>query len=279
MTQTNPLQQYFRTPGLHISLPSRGAFTPPDEIEYSITGEIAIYPMTARDEVWSKNPDGLLNGYSIENIIKSCAPGIKNPRRMPTQDIDYMLLAIKKATYGDKMAITAKCPKCGNVHDYEISIDEIMATAKVLEPEYSVRLSDELVAKLRPYDYAATTRTNLAAFEESKLLQALVGSQLADETRIEIFSNSFDKISSLNLDLLADCVQSIISPSAEVTERDFIKDFIENAPKQIIKALSDGMEVFKDTGIDRKISLTCNTEGCEHNWITELQFDPAHFFA
>lgn len=274
----NPLQSYFRMPGLHVSLPSNGAFTPKAELELSMTGEIAVFPMGAKDEIWSKNPDGLLNGYSIENIIKSCVPGVKNPRKMPALDIDYLLLAIKKATYGDKMEITAKCPKCGNEHNFECSIDEIMNSAKKLEPEYSVRLNDDLVAKIRPYDYQATTRTNLAAFEESKLLQSLLSIELPEESRIQVFSNSFSKIKNLNLELLADAVVCIVGPMGEIDNPQHIREFIENSSKHVIDAIEAGMEVFRDKGIDRNILLTCPTEECEHQWKTELQFDPASFF-
>lgn len=274
----NPLAQYFRVPGIHVVLPSRGAFTPAEELETSMTGELAVYPMAARDEIWAKNPDGLLNGYSIENIIKSCVPGVKNPRRMPSQDIDYLLLAIKKATFGDKLELTTTCPKCKNEHNFECSIEEVMSTAKQLDPEYSVRISDEMVAKIRPYDYNATTRTNLAAFEEAKLLQSLVAIGLPEESRITAFSNSFEKISNLNLDLLADAVVSIVVPGGEVSDPKHIREFLENASKDAIDAIEEGMKVFRDTGIDRKIALVCPQEECKNEWTTELMFDPSHFF-
>jgi len=279
MDQNNPLNQYFRVPGLHVSLPSGGAFTPPNEIELSITGELAVYPMAAKDEIWAKNPDGLLNGYSIEKIIMSCVPGIKNPRKLPNQDIDYLLLAIKKATFGNKLVITNKCPKCDQAHDYECLVDDIMATSRPLEPEYTVRLNDELIAKIRPYDYEAATRTNLAAFEETKLIQAVLGANMNGQDRIKTFSMSFEKIANLNLDLITDCVVSIISPTAEVTNRKHIKEFLQNAPKQYISAINEAMKVFQETGIDRSIHLVCHTEGCGHEWTSEISFDPSHFFA
>ncbi len=278
MTQNNPLNQYFRVPGLHVTLPSRGAFCAEGELELSMNNELAVYPMAAKDEIWSKNPDGLLNGYSVENIIKSCVPGVKNPRRLPSQDIDYLLLAIKKASYGNTLAISATCPKCKQNHDYECSIDDIMNTARPLQSEYSVRLSDELVAMVRPYDYQATTRTNLAAFEETKLLQSLLSVELGEQERVKVFSDSFKKIATLNLDLITDCVVSIISPQAVVTESAHIREFLENAPRQFINAINDYMEVFKDTGIDRNIELTCHNDECAHVWKTEISFDPSHFF-
>jgi len=279
MTETNPLSNHFRMPGIHISLPSGGAFTDPKDLELSMTGELAISPMTARDEVWSKNPDSLLNGQSVEQIVRSCAPGIKNPRKMPAVDIDYVLLAIKKASYGNKITITAKCPKCGNEHDFECPIDEIMATAKPLPKEVSVRLNDDLVVNLRPHDYNASTKMNIAAFEETKLIQSMLNLDWTAEERVKIFSSTFNKISNLNLDMLVDSIISIVAPEAVVTEPKFIAEFIQNADRNHIKKIQEGMKQFEDAGIDKAISLVCPVEECQHEWSTDLIFDPSHFFA
>lgn len=278
MNKVNPLASHFRAPGIHITLPSGGVYSDPKELELSMTGELAIYPMTAKDEVWSKNPDGLLNGYSIENIIKSCAPGVKNPKKMPAVDIDFILLAIKKATYGPSLTITAKCPKCGNQHDFECPIDAIMETLVPLPREASVRLNDELIVNLRPHNYEATTRINIAAFEETKLIQSMMSMELIPEDRVKLFSSTFAKISDLNLNMLADSIISIVSPEAVVTEREFIIEFIQNANRLHIQKIQEGMKQFESAGLDKKIGLTCPVEECQHEWETDLVFDPSHFF-
>lgn len=278
METNNPLKSYFRVPGLHVKLPSNGAFTPPEDLELSITGELAVFPMTAKDELWSKNPDGLLNGYSIENIIKSCVPGIKNPRKLPNQDIDYLLLAIKKASYGDTLVLQTSCPKCGNVHNFECSIDEVMSRNRPFAKEYTVRLSDELIAHLRPFDYAATVTANIAAFEEAKLMQNLILTELTEDAKVYSFSKSFAKIASMNLDLITSCVVKVVGPNMEVVDPKFIKEFLENAPKDYINSINKKMDEFKTVGIDRSIELECPVETCGHSWKSEISFDPSHFF-
>jgi hypothetical protein len=56
----NPLSDYFRQPGTYITLPSNGRFYK-DKLTLSDSGELAIYPMTAKDELRLKNPDALFN--------------------------------------------------------------------------------------------------------------------------------------------------------------------------------------------------------------------------
>ena len=80
MTQTNnPLGQYFRKPGLNVGLPSKGKFykNPP---KLTVDGEIAVFPMTAKDELLVKNADSLLNGDAIVQLIRSCVPDIADPQ-------------------------------------------------------------------------------------------------------------------------------------------------------------------------------------------------------
>lgn len=279
MNSQNPLAAHFRVPGIHTVIPSGGTYVGPEDIEMSVTGELEVYPMTAKDEVWAKNPDGLLNGYSIENIIKSCVPGVKNPRKMPAVDIDYLLLAIKKATFGPTMTITAKCPKCGNEHDFQCPIDDIMGTMRPLPRDVSVRLSDDLIVYLRPHNYEATIKTNLAAFEETKLLQVLLMNDWSEEQRVKTFSNSFSKVSNLNLELISDCIVSISSRGAIVDNPRHIAEFIQNAPREFYHKINDALEQFKTAGFDKTIEIQCPKEECQHVWSTDLIFDPAHFFA
>jgi hypothetical protein len=95
---------------LYVRVPSQGAFNP--DIEQSMSDELAIMAMTGRDESMMKNPDALLNGEAITSVIKSCVPGIKDPKDLPITDIDTLLIAIKIATNGDEHEVSAKCPKC-----------------------------------------------------------------------------------------------------------------------------------------------------------------------
>lgn len=276
---TSPLSKFYRTPGIHISLPSKFKFNDPSEFELSMSNELAVFPMTAKDELWTKNPDALLNGHAIVEIIKSCIPGIKNPRAMVSNDVDYALLAIKKVSYGDYITIPATCPKCGSHHDYEHPIDALLNQVTEYPDDNSVRFNDSLVAYIRPHTYESSTKMNIAAFEETKLLEAVTDMNLSKEARMAMFSNSYDKISNLNLELIAYTVVKIVGPDFIVDDHEEIKNFILNTPKEYAEKIKEKVLELSEFGLNKNIELQCGNKECNHIWTTELVYDPAHFFA
>ena len=106
---TNPLQKYFRQPSVYIKLPS-GLQYGTDVIEPSTTGELAVLPMTAMDEVKFKTPDALMNGQGVVDVIQSCIPQIKDAWKITSYDLDSIFLAIRIATYGETVDITYNLP-------------------------------------------------------------------------------------------------------------------------------------------------------------------------
>jgi hypothetical protein len=288
MTKSNPLAKYFRVPGVHVTLPSGGRFGDHFPEEVTINGEIPVFPMTASDEVTIKNPDGLLNGFAVEKLIKSCVPSIQNVRDLPTQDTDALLLAIKLCSYGDTLEVSAKCPVCGHDNAFGVSIRDILGRMTMMEEEYPVRLNDDMVAYLRPYDFEASTKLNLAAFEETKLIQNLVAGGLDEMQRITQFNQSFEKISGINLDLLSNCVEYIQLPDSRVDDQDDIREFILSTDNATVAKIRKAMEAFDKTGVNKEVSVVCEgvikgvdgkeDKPCGHEWTTEFAFDPSHFF-
>ena len=59
----NPLETYFRQPSIYIKLPSGGKHYPMGAIEFNENSELAVYPMTAKDEIKMKTPDALLISF------------------------------------------------------------------------------------------------------------------------------------------------------------------------------------------------------------------------
>ena len=279
MTQNpNPLAKYYRTPGPHVKIPSGGRFSEIDKSKLSMNGELPVYPMTAADEILVKNPDALLNGFAVEELIKSCVPAVLNARTLAAQDIDVLLLAIKLASYGDKMEVGAVCPSCKHENDFEISIqNDILPYVVAMEDDYEVRLSEDLVAYLRPYNYEAQTQVQMKAFEETKILQSLINQETTDSEKLQTFNESFKKITEFNLELMSQCILRIVTPDAEVTDPEIISEFIKNAEKEQTKAIQKKMDEFSKAGVQKETEAVCSA--CEHKWSTEYTFDPSHFFA
>lgn len=277
---TNPLAQYFRSPGVHQILPTKGRFFGEEDIEFAMNGEVPILPMTASDEIVLKNPDALLNGDALERLFRSCVPAIKKPREISVPDMDVLLLAIKLASYGDNLEISVQCPKCKTEFVTETSIRGLLNSIKILEEKDCViRIDENMIIYLRPYDFESKTILDLATFEETKIYQNLLDLDMTDQEKARKFNQSFERIAELNLDLLSKCILSVVIPTGEVKDPKFIREFVHKADKNLIRKIQDQIKTMSEAGINRTMSATCINQDCKHEWQTDMIFDPSHFFA
>lgn len=150
----NPLLQYTRRNVSFYKLPTAGSWYFDDTIEYNQIGEVEVLPMISSDELLLVNPDGLLSGQSLLEIIRSCCPGIKKPENLYYPDVNFLLLAIRKATYGDEVEQKFICPKCLEKknklidEEYERLVQSGEETGNLTTPEEFKKKYDELDKKL-----------------------------------------------------------------------------------------------------------------------------------
>lgn len=274
----NPLTQYFRDVAIYIQLPSNGFYSNPGDIETSTTGEIAVYPMTTSDELLFKSPDALLNGESVANVIQSCAPGIKNIRNLPVNDVEVLLLAIKHASFGDQVDFEIQCPECENTQAFGVSIEACLANIETLQPDAKAVLKNNLTVKIKPYTYDSSVKAAMLAFNEGKFLQMLMQEDLSDEDKASKASESLKRATQLTTDLLTDSIVAIYNPEGElITDNsEFIKQWLLNTTRKDAKQIEDEVIKLNETGINKNFDLTCDK--CEHKWTTKIEFDPSSFF-
>lgn len=273
-SSTNPLAKYFRVPGLNVRLPSKGAYMPKGSINFTMNGEIAVSPMRAADELLMKSPDALMSGYAVEQLILSCAPDVKAPRALAMADLDVLLLGIRAASYGDKMEVEAACPKCGEAHTFDVHLPSILASVKELPVESPVRLSDEVVVYLRPYNVENGTSVAMTAFEETRRLQ--FAQNESDEIRQKMLNESYATIAALNIKMMADCIVQVVTPDGLVIDRGQIMEFINNIPRKWGNKIDKALKALNAIGMDKSLDVKCGS--CGHEWKTELEFNPANFF-
>ena len=206
--QPNPLRQYFRSPKLYVKLPTGGKFYSNEIVEYPETGELPIFPMTAKDELVMKNPDALLNGEAITQLIISCVPNVKNVRELVSNDVDVLLVAIQGATHGDDIEVSTPCPKCEEAITGIASVEGAIETMAVLENTYKVDTKDGLHIEVKPFRYSSTIKAGITSFQSSRSLQALADIP-DDMDKLRIFNDNFIKMADMNYTLIVDAVHSV----------------------------------------------------------------------
>jgi hypothetical protein len=273
---SNPLVNYFRQPKIYITLPSKGEFYPDGSLDTSTNGEYAVYAMTAKDELMFKTPDALLSGQATVELIKSCIPAIRDPWKMPSIDIDAVLIAIRIATYGDMMEISSDCPACNQYNTYEINLVNFLDKVADFHYDHSIEV-DPLVVTIRPYSYQEVTRTAIKGIEQQRILSIVNDETMGDEEKIERFGTSFIKLTELTIDVIAGCITSITTPEGTVTDQEQIKEFINNSPTEVFNKVNDHITNMKNK-IDMEAQDTVCQE-CSHEFKMSIVMDQSNFFA
>lgn len=157
-SNVNPLLSKVRVlDGMTIRLPSRGLLYEEGVLAEEVEdGEIRIFPMTTRDEILLRSADGLFGGTTINQVFARCAPQVKNPQALFFNDLDYILVALRQASYGDEMQIEYDHGCEGSKeHSYVVRVDSLLRNAKEIDPltvedKFSVLLGTSQHVQLRP---------------------------------------------------------------------------------------------------------------------------------
>lgn len=279
--QNNPLQKYFRQPKIYLRLPSNGKWYPEGTLEATETGELPVYAMTARDEIMIKTPDALLNGEATTSVIQSCIPNIKNAWHIPVIDIDAILLAIRIATYGEKMSVTVNTPVTGEEKDFEVNLQQ------QLDNFYSQTYNDvvqlpEMQIIIKPLTYKEFTETSIKTFEEQRLFAAVTNEDLPESKKLETFNKSFKKLTEITIFTLENSISAIDLGYETVTNHHYIKEFVQNADKNMFQSVADHIERERNKFSVQPMTIQSDQEdiekGVPETYNVPISFDQANFF-
>lgn len=281
--QSNPLSKYFRQPKIYIKLPSSGNFYPVGALEKTETGEYPVYAMTAKDELIMKTPDALLNGQATVDVIQSCFPNIKNAWAVPSIDLDAILVAIRLATYGEKLDLNVTLPGLNETRTYEMDLRTVLDKLLNAAFDSEVKVTDEILAIVRPLTYKEFTQTAIKTMEEQRIFTIVNDDTIEDQRKLELFTNSFKKLTDININMVSQSIVKISTPDGETTDPAFIKEFIDNADKNFFKSIIDHLELQKKkfTIDDQKIitSQEDRDNGAPNEITVPVSLDAANFFA
>jgi hypothetical protein len=275
MPKKNPLSGFFRQPKIYVSLPSKGKFYPAGSLDASADGQYPVYAMTAKDELMFKTPDALLSGQSTVELIKSCIPAILDPWQMPSIDLDFALIAIRIATYGDKMEVGCNCPHCNAENSYDINLSNWFT---IFDNFTYVDVVDvePLMIHIRPYSYRELTKTSIKTLEQQRIFNIISDESISDEDKLEKFGKSFVKLTELTVDAIANCISSIDSPDGSVSDKEMIKEFINNCAKDMFDKVSTHITNMRDQIEFKAQDVTCGE--CSKEFSLPITMDQANFF-
>lgn len=273
--KVSPLQKYKRQPKLFIDLPSKGVWFPKAQLEKA--EQIEVYSMTANDEIGLKTPDALYTGLAVKRLIESCVPAIKDAWYVSLRDLDYILAAIRLASYGESIELTNTCSKCETKDTYGLEVQAMLNHLESSEPRYEAVI-DGFTFKLRPLTYKEVTDFQQEVFQIRRTMQQSLATMEETPEKAKKTQELYDRLKQKTLETIAASVFEIITPEGDSeTTPAFIADFIINGDKQYYNGLQ---ELYDENQQQLKLPDTeVECSNCGNKTKINPDLDYSNFFA
>jgi hypothetical protein len=113
-------------------------------------------------------------------------------------------------------------------------------------------------------------------------MQAVNDENISEEKKLEVFNQSFSKMTDITVELVSDSIQAIQTPDTLVKEPAYIKEFLKNADADLYKKINDHITKMKFvTGI-QPLKMTATPEqieaGAPATYEVPVSFDNSNFF-
>ena len=277
MTQnTNPLADFYRNAKLYVALPSGTEYYTPDIVEMPEVGELPVYPMTAKDDLLTKNPDALLNGDAVIKLVKSCVPDVKKPAELLAPDMEALLIAIRHASSKEKyMEVNRNCPECEEPNRFDLDLSVVLLNCTEVEPFKKVELSNGLIATIPPTNYLHTVQGAKAIIEQNREFRNIDTEN--SDAQLKALGEAMEKLSTMNYQVILESINSIEIPGGDVvTDTVQISEFLENVEKEIGMELNAAVSEVNNGGVEKEVEMQCSE--CSHVYKTPVNYDPVGFF-
>jgi hypothetical protein len=261
VVKKNPLLERIVIPGETFRLPSGGIFYTHGEVDSTVTnGEIQVNPMTALDEIVMKSPNNLINGNGITDVLMKCMPQIINANDIFAKDVDYLMLCLRKVTYGDVVDVNFnhECSETAKSHTYTTTLSKFINEAKQIDPTtinsmYSVTVDSGQVVNMHPVRFK----------DIMKMMQA--SSMKVDNSTVEQIQND-----------MFTAVVSIISSVDGVEDKDFILDWAKTIPTTWFSKIANSVDKSSDWGPTTEFKDIC--KDCGEEIVISVSLNPLTFF-
>jgi len=277
----NPLQPYFRKPQVYITLPSQGRWYKPQDITLTADNELAIYGMTARDDVLLNTPDAMLNGEALKKVIANCVPDVHNINALVTPDLEAIFLGMKVASGDGTMEINRVCPQCGNECSWDLQCQPILDGQTMIDHQDGCVILDQtLEVHVKPYDFRQRGIFIQREYHEERAIRQweTLNPESNDLQKAQVMAQAVDNIAQLTVALVSASISHIkILDSGETVDNpEYITEWLQSASRAQAEAIISAVDQLNKCGPNKNLDVECNK--CNHMWQETVSYDPISFF-
>jgi hypothetical protein len=190
---------------------------------------------------------------------------------------------MRLATYGDKMPFKHVQPGTNEEQEYEIDLRLLLDQLTNNTWVEQVAINPDFIIYVRPLTYRHMTQTGIKTFETQRILSIVNDESIAEAEKIKLFSESFNSLTKVTVDLVAETIFQIQTPEGLVTDLHWIKEFINNADKDIFKTVQDHLNELKSHNDIKPLTFQSTPEqialGAPETYEVPVNFNNSDFFA
>jgi hypothetical protein len=272
----SPLRQFQRQPKLYIDLPSQGKWYDENIIADGTSTSLAVFSMTANDEIGFKTPDAMVNGEATVRNVKSCIPAVLDPWNIRTVDTDSILIAIRIASYGQSMTVNNNCKKCSEDNAYDVDLQRYLDHFSAKTYNDTV-VYENFTVKLHPLTYRQWNEIQKKQTGFQRALNFQVPNIENEEQKEEVIQNIIDKINELTVLSILDQVRSIEVDGQIETDKQEIVNFLNNQDVKFFHAIKAQIEKNITEWEIPTEDIKC--EKCGYEDKIKVSLDQSNFFA
>ena len=113
-------------------------------------------------------------------------------------------------------------------------------------------------------------------YENQKLIQMMPDIDDVDAEKINMVSDALKKITSITVSALAQSVAMVKTPTAMVSEPEFIEEMLHHCDRKLFAQIRDYIIELKSVSELRPLHLACDE--CNHEYDQQLTLDMSSFF-
>jgi len=201
----------------------------------------------------------LFSGDAIRKIFQRCIPQIAQPGQLLARDVDYLLVALRKVSYGEEMEITYvhDC-KDAKSHSYVVNVNDFLQKTKRIDPTtmsstFVVLLSNQMKVHIQPIRF-------------DDMVKVMQTSDTSEDKM------NPEKIKNMLLDGLA----NVIIQVDEITKPDWIRQWLETCSPKDLGEINKGVDNSIKWGPDFKSTIKC--KDCDKAVEAVIPLNPLAFF-
>lgn len=258
----NPLLARIQLPGEHFKLPSGGLFYTDGELSVNVKdAEVQVHPMTVLDEIMIKTPDMLFSGKAVQEVFGRCIPDVIKPNQLLAKDVDFLLLCLRKVSYGNSLEmedVHFGCPAVEDpsTHSYVVDVSSFIKNSKSMDPttakqHFFIELPNQQKINMTPIRFA----------DFVTLMQVQDQDERTPEEQVKELCRTLANII-VNVD--------------EITDKQMIIEWLSVLKPEYLKLLHERLEDTIQWGPDFLYKYTC--KDCEQVLEVIAPLNPLAFF-